>query len=102
MTPIVSGGQSGYFAAGAQYAEGLVYLTDPAGSDIGRGFAESVSYADTLANQVRLAGLPVTVEMLALLGPQEPSELLKLASEAYVALHADELQKIAGTCIGLF
>jgi predicted secreted hydrolase len=67
MTPIVSGGQSGFFASGAQYSEGAVYLRNEAGEDIGRGFAESVQYADTLANQLRLAGLPVNDEMMALL-----------------------------------
>jgi hypothetical protein len=60
-----------------------------------------VSYADTLENELRLAGLPVTDEMIALFGEVAPSAALKLASEAFVALHADELQQIAGTCLGL-
>lgn len=101
MTPIVSGGQSGFFASGAQYSEGAVYLRNAAGEDIGRGFAESVQYADTLANQIRIAGLPVNDEMLSLLQNNEPSEALKLISEAYVALHLDELQQITATCRGL-
>jgi hypothetical protein len=102
MTPIVSAGQSGFFAGGAQYSEGAVYLRDAAGNEIGRGFAESVDYADTLANRLRLAGLPADAEMIALFGATRPSEALKLASEAYVALHAGELQKITSTCSGLF
>lgn len=101
MEPIVASGQSGFFANGAQYSEGAVYLRDGAGNDIGRGFAESVSYADTLKNRLRLAGLPVTAEMLTLFQEAAPSEALKLASEAYVALHADELNEVLGTCRGL-
>ncbi len=101
MTPIVSGGQSGFFAAGAQYSEGAVYLRDPDGVDIGRGFAESVQYADTLSNQIRLAGLPVTDEMETLLRDTSPSEALTVISEAYVALNAAELQTITAACIGL-
>jgi hypothetical protein len=101
MEPIVSGGQSGFFANGEQYSEGAVYLRDAAGNDIGRGFAESVSYADTLSNQLKLAGLPVSDEMAALFGAQAPSEALKAASQAYVTLHAQELQEIAGTCLGM-
>lgn len=101
MVPIVSSGQSGFFADGEQYAEGAVYLLDPAGKDIGRGFAESVEYANTLANRLRLVGLPVNDQTLSLFGQTAPSEELKLASLAYVSLHADELKTVSGTCIGL-
>jgi hypothetical protein len=101
MAPIVSSGQSGFFADGEQYAEGAVYLLDPAGKEIGRGFAESVEYADTLANRLRLVGLPVNDQTLSLFGQTAPSEELKLASLAYVSLHADELKTVFGTCIGL-
>jgi len=101
MEPIVSGGQSGFFADGEQYSEGAVYLRDAAGNDIGRGFAESVSYADTLSNQLKLAGLPVSEEMTALFRDHGPTEALKVASQAYLALHAQELQEIAGTCLGV-
>jgi predicted secreted hydrolase len=101
MTPIVSSGQSGFFADGDQYAEGAVYLLDPVGKDIGRGFAESVAYADTLANQLRIVGIPVNDQTLTLFGQNLPSAELKLASVAYLTLHADELQAVSGTCIGL-
>ena len=40
MTPIVHEAQQGFFANGAQYAEGAVVLKDAGGPDIGRGFAE--------------------------------------------------------------
>ena len=101
MRPLVATGQSGFFANGEQYSEGAVYLLDTAGNEIGRGFAESVYYADTLSNQLRLAGLPTSDDMIALFRPELPSKGLKLASEAYVALHADELQETLGTCLGL-
>lgn len=101
MEPIVSGGQSGFFANGEQYSEGAVYLRDAAGNDIGRGFAESVSYADTLPNRLKLAGLPVSEEMETLFRDYAPSEALKVASQAYLVLHAQELQEIAGTCLGV-
>jgi hypothetical protein len=101
MEPIVAGGQSGFFAGGAQYAEGAVVLLDAAGNDVGRGFAESVSYADTLANQLRLAGLPDSDEFKRLFGEVAPSEGLQNASAAFVALNADEVQRIAATCLGV-
>lgn len=101
MIPIVSGGQSGFFASGSQYSEGAVYLRDEAGNDIGRGFAESVQYADTLTNQMRLAGLPISDELESLVRAPDSSEALTLISEAYIALHAEELKEITATCIGL-
>lgn len=64
MAPIVRTGQSGFFASGAEYSEGAVYLEDGQGRRICRGFAESVSYANTTANMFRLAGLPDTPETL--------------------------------------
>jgi len=60
-----------------------------------------VSYADTLPNQLKLAGLPVSDEMVALFRDHGPSEALKVASQTYLALHAQELQEIAGTCLGV-
>jgi predicted secreted hydrolase len=101
MQPIVETGQSGFFANGSQYSEGAVYLLDPDGADIGRGFAESVAYAQTRDNALRLVGLPATEEMLALFGDNPPSEGLTLASQAYALLHGKELQEVIGTCRGL-
>lgn len=57
MIPIVQTGQTGFFANGFQYSEGAVYLKDEAGRLIGRGFAESTSYADSTKNMLSLAGL---------------------------------------------
>lgn len=101
MTPVVQSGQSGFFANGAQYSEGAVELRDGGGTIVGRGFAESVDYADTTANVLALAGLPVTAEMLALFQAQHPTPALAAESAAYVAAHADELAAALESCLGL-
>jgi predicted secreted hydrolase len=101
MVPIVQTGQSGFFAGGAQYSEGAVYLLDPSGADLGRGFAESVGYANTLPNLLRLVGIPASDDMLALFGPNTPDDGMLLASQAYTYLHADELKEVLDMCIGI-
>lgn len=101
MEPIVESGQSGFFANGAQYSEGATILRDSAGKVVGRGFGESVNYADTLANIVALAGLPETEEMHALLQQQLPSKELIARSMTYVATHQDELTEVIASCIGI-
>ena len=101
MTPIVDGGQSAFFAHGFQICEGAVVLRDPSGRDIGRGFAEAVAYANTLANQLRLAGLPVTDEMLALAAEPIPDAELAASNTEYVTTHQDELAAIVATSTGL-
>lgn len=79
MTPIVPRGQSGFFAFGGHYAEGAVYLRDEDGRDIGRGFAESVAYADMLPTVLSLAGLPTDAETLAFFTARRPSLLRRWA-----------------------
>jgi len=101
MQPIVSTGQSGFFAGGAQYSEGAVYLLGPAGEDLGRGFAESVGYAQTLPNVLRLVGIDATAENMALFGGNPPQPGLVLASQAYVLLDQQALSDALATCIGL-
>lgn len=101
MVPIVQTGQSGFFAGGAQYSEGAVYLRDPSGADLGRGFAESVGYADTTANLLRLVGINATDDMLTLFGPNPPDDGMVLASKAFTYLNAKELQDALGMCLGL-
>lgn len=101
MVPIVQSGQSGFFAGGAQYSEGAVYLLDPAGADLGRGFAESVGYADTLTNLLRLVGIPATDDMIALFGGNPPDDGMVLASQAFAYLNAAELDETLGTCLGI-
>lgn len=56
LTPIVDGGQAGYFAPGMQYSEGAVVLTGPTGA-VGRGFAESVGYVTRRDATLALAGV---------------------------------------------
>ncbi|MBA2518468.1 MAG: ATP-binding protein [Chloroflexia bacterium] len=102
MTPIVAGGQAAFFANGAQYSEGAVILHDAAGTEVGRGFAESVNYADTFLNKLALAGLPVTVDMAAALAPVTPSLVLEAESALNAATHRDEIADELGLCVGLF
>ena len=67
MLPIVSGGQSGFFANSAQYSEGAVFLVNDKNQPIGRGFAESVNYADNTELMFQLSGIPDASEMRRLL-----------------------------------
>ncbi|MEI6372164.1 MAG: lipocalin-like domain-containing protein [Actinomycetes bacterium] len=79
MTPIVEGGQAGFFAPGVQYSEGAVILTDVDGNGIGHGFAESVGYHLSFAPSVMsVAGLPVTPESVALFDRSKPSPKLRI------------------------
>jgi hypothetical protein len=101
MTPIVQGGQTGYNAGGAQYSEGGVHIRDIEGSLLGKGFAESVYYADAHANIFHLAGIPDTPEMRELLEPPEPSSWLKLKGFLYMAWppHQKKIKKILTKCL---
>ena len=56
LTPIVDGGQAGYFAPGMQYSEGAVVISDSSGP-IGRGFAESVGYVTKRDAILAIAGV---------------------------------------------
>jgi hypothetical protein len=101
MTPIVDHGQAGFFANGAQYAEGAVYLTNDQGVQVGRGFAESVLYADTQRTVLALAGLPDSDEMAARFRPVKASPWLKASSLLYTLLphnrnEANRLLKVCG------
>ena len=101
MTPIVKGGQTGYNASGAQYSEGGVYIRDHDGKFLGKGFAESVYYADAHANIFHLAGLPDTPEMRKLMEPPEPSPFMKLKGLLYMAWppHQKKLKKSLEKCL---
>lgn len=101
MQPIVTTGQSGFFGGGAQYSEGAVYLLGPNGEDLGRGFAESVGYAQTLPNVLRLVGIPATAENMTLFGANNPQPGLVLASQAYLFLNQTALKDVTDLCIGL-
>lgn len=101
MTSIVEDGQTGYNASGAQYSEGGVYIRDPEGKFLGKGFAESVYYADAHPNILHLAGLPDTPKMRKLLETPEPSALLKLKGFLYMAWppHQKKIKNILEKCL---
>lgn len=101
LTPIVEGGQSGFFAHGPQYSEGATIVTDAEGNEIGRGFGESVNYADTVDQMIRLAGLPVSDESLALMQDPVASRQLQAEALSYVLQHQDELNEVIASCIGI-
>ena len=101
MTPIVREAQSGFFANGAQYAEGAVILRNADGREIGRGFAESVSYADTRRTAHRLAGLDESAASIAALRPRKVPLARRLANALYVMAHNKELAAIIGEAAGL-
>lgn len=94
MTPIVNQAQAGFFANGAQYAEGAVVITGPDGAELGRGFAESVSFADTRKTVHRLAGLPETDEEIKAMSMRTTPKALALFNTAYVLTHQKELKAI--------
>lgn len=101
MTPIVQTGQSGFNASGAQYSEGAVYVTDDNGNLIGKGFAESVYYANVVKNVLNLAGLPVTSEMVELVKKPSPDLGLKIKSFLYLLQPSKrkKLEKTLQKCI---
>ena len=101
MTPIVREAQSGFFANGAQYAEGAVVLRNEAGNEIGRGFAESVSYADTRRTAHRLAGLDDSQRSIDALRAPRLSSIDRAANALYVATHKKELEAIIEASAGL-
>ncbi len=101
MIPIVNGGQSGFFANGLHYSEGAVYLIDPAGNSIGRGFAESTGYSDPILNRLKLAGIPANEEMQNKLEIPKPSFFLKLISSLYILWPSNKskLKKLLINCL---
>ncbi|MPL90314.1 hypothetical protein SDC9_36362 [bioreactor metagenome] len=103
MIPIVSTGQHGFFAAGAEYSEGAVRIESPEGMRIGAGFLENVSYADAWGQSLRLAGIPDTPGMRELFGkPAIPREL-KAAAAGFLMKpeNAARLSEELAKCRGL-
>jgi hypothetical protein len=88
-------------ASGSQYSEGGVNIRNPEGKFLGKGFAESVYYADAHANIFHLAGIPDTPEMRKLMEPQEASALLKLKALLYTAWppHQRKIKKVLEQCL---
>ena len=101
MEPFVQTGQNAFFAHGPEYSEGAVYLKDERGKTIGRGFAESTAYANTIKYTLKLAGLPDTQEMLDLVRRPSSSSLLKLYSFLYLNWPPNkrELMRLLPSCI---
>ena len=84
MVPIVKTGQQGFFASGAQYSEGAVIIESPDGIRIGVGFLENVSYADARRQNLRLAGLPDTNDMVQLFSKVKVSEDMKEKAKTFL------------------
>ncbi len=101
MDPIVRTAQSGFFANGAQYAEGAVVITAPTGEDLGRGFAESVSYADTRKTVHQLAGIPDSKEFIQAMSRRTIPLGLRRRNTAYVMAHKKDLDTIIAESAGL-
>lgn len=101
LTPIVDGGQSAFFATGIQICEGAVVVKDSSGSDIGRGFAEAVNYADATPNMVRLAGVPDTADMVELLRAKRPAFGTRARNTLYVLAHQRDLNEVLAQSRGM-
>ncbi len=91
MVPIVEHGQYAYFASGMQYSEGGTYIYNEDHQLIGRGFAESVSYADTTMNMLALTGMPETDEVKEAIKTPEISQELKERALKYISIKAPYL-----------
>lgn len=100
MEQIVPVAQTNYFANGAQYNEGAVYLKDANGKQIGRGFAEAVSYADTTKNALRLLGITNKNEV-AILQNQTASLPRRLVSLLYMLTHQKQLKNVLTNSAGM-
>ncbi|MCK9151037.1 carotenoid 1,2-hydratase [Methanobacterium alcaliphilum] len=101
MTPIVKTGQTGYNASGAQYSEGGVYIKNKNDELIGKGFAESVYYANAHPNIFHLAGMGNVHEMQELMETPEASSWLKIRGLLYMAWppHQKKLKKVLEKCL---
>ena len=101
MTQIVPGGQTNFFANGAQYNEGAVYLKDEHGKDIGRGFAEAVQYADTTDNALKMSGLSDHPELKKVVTNNTASLPRRISSMVYMLTHQKELKAVLKKAKGL-
>jgi predicted secreted hydrolase len=101
MVPIVEHGQTMFFADGEQISEGAVRLLSHIGEEIGRGFAESVGYADTGRNMLRLAGLPESPDTLRLVARTAPPLATRILNLLYVVTHRKQLREILSSAKGL-
>jgi hypothetical protein len=100
MTPIVDSGQTNFFANGSQYSEGAVYVHGKDGAGIGRGFAESVEYADTAAAMFSIAGID-DARLQRLIRNTSSSWPRRLWSILYVVTHRSQLKAVLASQKGL-
>jgi hypothetical protein len=71
------------------------------GDDIGRGFAESVQYADTTDTMLTLGGITDAQARHILRNPEISSGIRRIQSLFYVALHRSDLTRILKSQQGL-
>ncbi len=100
MTPIVDSGQTNFFANGSQYSEGAVYIRGSNEADIGRGFAESVEYADTAGAMFSIAGID-DVRLQRLIRETSSSWPRRFWSLLYVFTHRSQLKAVLASQKGL-
>jgi hypothetical protein len=100
MTPIVDSGQTNFFANGSQYSEGAVYIRGSNEADIGRGFAESVEYADTAGAMFSIAGID-DVRLQRLIRETSSSWPRRFWSLLYVFTHRSQLNAVLASQKGL-
>jgi predicted secreted hydrolase len=98
MKPIVDNGQYAFFASGAQYSEGGTYILNEKKEMIGKGFAESVAYADTTVNMVNLTGMPYNDEVKKAIKSPKISKELEADCMKYIynSPHKDMILKLLG------
>jgi predicted secreted hydrolase len=100
MIPIVDSGQTNFFANGSQYSEGAVYVRGKDDADIGRGFAESVEYADTAGAMFSIAGID-DVRVQRLIRETSSSWPRRFWSLLYVFTHRSQLNAVLASQKGL-
>lgn len=101
MQQIVPGGQTNFFANGAQYNEGAVILKNREGKDIGRGFAEAVQYADTTDNAIKMSGLNGNDRLKKVITNNTASLPRRISSLIYILTHQKELKSVLKNAKGL-
>ncbi|MBI2798461.1 ATP-binding protein [Candidatus Saccharibacteria bacterium] len=92
LEQIVPSSQTNFFANGSQYNEGAVYVKSPEGKDIGRGFAESVQYADPWPTVFHIMGFGNDAKLMAAIKNNGASLSRRLVSLAYMLTHQKQLK----------
>jgi hypothetical protein len=100
LIPIVDSGQTNFFANGSQYSEGAVYVRGSDDADIGRGFAESVEYADTTDTMFAITDI-TDARLQRLLRERSSSLPHRFWSTLYVLTHRRQLRAVLASQKGL-